>query len=126
MSRAGLTYRSASGEPIRNLGQTTVQFHYGQQRRCGMHFQLAEVDRPLISVARLVDAGNCVVFGPAGGYIAHAATGCRVQLVRGGNVYTLDMHLPPEPAGEGGKSEEEEVAPPEDAPASGFARPERR
>ena len=97
MSRAGLTYRSASGEPIRNLGQQTVEFRDGQQRKCGMHFQLAEVDRPLISVARLVDAGNRTVFGPTGGFIAHAATGRKVQLVRGGNVYTLDMHLPPEP-----------------------------
>ena len=61
-----------------------------------MHFQLAEVDRPLISVARLVDAGNRVVFGPSGGFIAHMAAGRRVELVRGGNVYTLDMHLAPE------------------------------
>ena len=59
-----------------------------------MHFQLAEVDRPLISVARLVDAGNRVVFGPTGGFIAHVATGRKVQLVRDGNVYLLDMRVP--------------------------------
>ena len=95
MSRAGLTNHSASGEPIRNLGQQTVEFHDGQQRRCGMHFQLAEVDRPLISVARRVDAGNRVDFGPMGGHITHLATGRRAQLVRDGNIFTLDMHLPP-------------------------------
>ena len=76
-----------------------------------MHFQLAEVDRPLISVARLVDAGNRVVFGPTGGFIVHVATGRKVQLVRDGNVYTLDMHLTPEPEEEGregsGDAEEE-------------------
>ena len=66
-----------------------------------MRFQLAEVGRPLISVARLVDAGNRVVFGPTGGFIAHVATGRKVQLVRDGNVYTLDMHLTPEPEEEG-------------------------
>ena len=126
MSKAGLTYRSASGEPIKNLGQTTVQFEDGRQRRCGMHFQVAEVDRPLISVVRLVDAGNRVVFGPTGGFIAHVATGRRVQLVRDGNVYTLDMHLPPEPAGEKGQKEVEVTHGPEDAPTAGFARPERR
>ena len=79
MSRAGLTYRSASGDPIRNLGQMSVRFRDGQQRKCGMHFQLAEVDRPLISVARLVDAGNRVVFGPMGGSIVHVAAGRRVE-----------------------------------------------
>ena len=48
-------------------------------------------------------------------------------MVRGGNVYTLDMHLPPEPAGGEGQKEEEEVTRgPEDAPTAGFTRPERR
>ena len=60
MSRAGLSYRSASGGPIKNLGQTTVHFGNGGHRRCVMPFQLAEVERPLISVARLVDAGSKV------------------------------------------------------------------
>ena len=91
-----------------------------------MHFQLAEVGRPLISVARLVDAGNRVVFGPTGGFIAHVATGRRVQLVRDGNVYALEMHLPPE-------EEEKEERPAKDRserdrpekPAPGFARQER-
>ena len=77
MSRAGLSYRSASGEPIKNLGQTTVQFHNGRQQKCGMHFQVAEVDRPLSSVARLVDAGNRVVFGPTGG--GHCSRGGGAQ-----------------------------------------------
>ena len=126
MSRAGLSYRSASGEPIKNLGQTMVQFRDGHQRKCVMPFQLAEVDRPLISVARLVDAGNRVVFGPTGGFIAHVATGRRVQLVRDGNVFTLDMHLPPEPEGEKGQEKAEEAQGPEDAAAPGFARPEGR
>ena len=42
------------------------------------------------------------------------ATGRRVELVRDGNVYTLDMHLAPE------------HDPPEEpeAPAAGFPRPE--
>ena len=101
MSRAGLAYRSASGAPIENFGQQTVAFRDDQQRRCGMHFQVADVDRPLISVARLVDAGNRVVFEPSGGSITHVATGRCVRLTRDGNVYALDMHLPPEPEEEG-------------------------
>ena len=125
MSRAGLSYRSASGEPIKNLGQTMVQFRDGSQRKCAMPFQLAEVDRPLLSVARLVDAGNRVTFGPTGGFIVNVATGRRVQLARDGNVYTLAMHLPPEP--EGVESREAgEAKPAEEAAAPGFARPEGR
>ena len=125
MSRAGLSYRSASGEPINNLGQMMVQFRDGRQRKCAMPFQLAEVDRPLLSVARLVDAGHRVTFGPTGGFITHVASGRRVQLARDGNVYTLAMHLPPEPEGKGGQ-EAGEAKPVGEAPASGFARPEGR
>ena len=46
-------------------------------------------------MARLVGAGNRVVFEPSGGSITHVATGRCVQLLRDGNVYALDMHLPP-------------------------------
>ena len=53
------------------------------------------------------------------------ATGRRVQLVRDGNVYTLAMHLPPEPEGKEGQ-EAEEATPAEEAAAPGFARPEGR
>ena len=125
MSRAGLSYRSASGEPIKNLGQMMVQVRDGRQRKCAMPFQLAEVDRPLLSVARLVDAGNRATFGPTGGFITHVASGRRVQLARDGNVYTLAMHLPPEPEGKEGQ-ETGEAKPVGEAPASGFARPEGR
>ena len=89
-----------------------------------MHFQLAEVDRSLISVARLVDAGNRVVFGPTGGFIFHVATGRKVQLVRGGNASTLGMHLFTRAGGGWGHAEgcpEEQPA-----PAPGFARQDHR
>ena len=93
MSRAGRTHRSASGEPIPNLGQMTVRFSNGEHRRCHVPFQLADVERPLVSVARLVDDGNRVHVGPTGGYIAHLATGRRLPLVREGNSYVLDMEV---------------------------------
>ena len=135
MSRAGLSYRSANGDPIRNLGQTTVQFENGNHRKCVMPFQLAEVERPLISVARLVDAGHRVYFGPTGGFIAHIATGRRLPLTRDGNAYTLEMLLP---RAEGVEEERKEAGSAEGRPhglgqeakasgtlSVGFARQER-
>ena len=119
MSRAGLSDRSASGEPIRNLGQTLVRFRNGEHQRCHVPFQLAEVERPLVSVARLVDAGNQVHVGPSGGGIAHLATGRRLPLVREGNSYILDMEVEEEQELHGADAPEREES-------SGFARQERR
>ena len=45
------------------------------------------------------------------------AAGRRAQLVRDGNVYSLAMHLPPEPAGKESQHEAEETRPSEDASA---------
>ena len=126
MSRAGLTYRSASGEPISNLGQTTVRFSNGEHRRCHVPFQLANVERPLVSVARLVDAGNRVYFGPTGGYIAHLATGRKLPRVREGNSYVLDMEVEEELELHGANAPNHGASAPEREGQSGFVRQERR
>ena len=94
MSASGQSYRAANGAAIRNYGQTTVEFRDNSRKKCGMHFQVADVEKPLVSVAKLVDGGNSVVFTPAGGYIQSLTTQRRIQLVRDGNVYVLDMQLP--------------------------------
>ena len=62
MSRAGRSYRAANGSPIANLGQTVAYFRDGAGRACGIPFQVAKVDRPLISVSRLAEAGCKVTF----------------------------------------------------------------
>ena len=126
MSRAGLTYRSASGEPIPNLGQATVRFSNGEHRRGHAPFQLAEVERPLVSVARLVGAGNRVYFGPAGGYIAHFAAGRRLPLVHEGNSYVLDMEVEEEQELHGANAPDHGANAPEFEGQSGFVRQERR
>ena len=113
MSRAGQTYRAANGAPIANYGKTTVEFRDADGNKCGMHFQVADVERPLVSVAKLADAGNRVVFDDKGGYVENVRSGRRVRLQRDGNVFVLDMHIVQ-------PTEEEE-----DRKATGFARQER-
>jgi hypothetical protein len=68
MSKAGGKNRAANGTRIRNLGQQKVAFTTAEGHKCTMPFQVAEVERPLISVAQLTSAGNRVVLitTPAG------------------------------------------------------------
>ena len=116
MSRAGLSYTSANGGEIPNIGCTTVKFATPAGQRMGIQFQVGEgLTQPLISVAGLVDAGNVVTFDKAGGWIRSLRTGKRIRLPRDGNTFYLDMKVPgsPEEEGRGGA----------DSPAA-FRRPE--
>jgi hypothetical protein len=93
MSRVGGKYRAANGTRIANLGQQKVHFRTAEGHAVGMEFQVAEVERPLISVAQLTSAGNSVVLGETGGSIVNAKTGKTIELVRRGGVYLLMMNM---------------------------------
>ena len=56
-----------------------------------MPYQVAEVERPLISVAQLTSAGHRVVLGETGGQIVHEKSGRTIELVRRGDIYLLMM-----------------------------------
>jgi len=106
MSRAGGRYRAANGTKIRNLGQQLVSFTTAEGHSCSMPFQVAEVERPLISVAHLTAAGNRVELNDAGGCIVNRTTGRAIELTKRGRIYTIEMQVAP-------------------AAASGFPRPGR-
>ena len=94
MSRAGRKYRAANGAPIENMGQTMALFTDALGRPCGLPFQIAAVERPLISVTQLSDSGHETQLGKTGGMIVHTASGRRIPLRRDGGVYTLEMRVP--------------------------------
>ena len=93
MSRAGGKYRAANGARIRNLGQQKVAFSSAEGHQCAMPFQVAEVERPLISVAQLTFAGHRVVLNATGGQIINVKSGKTIELVRRGGVYLLLMSV---------------------------------
>ena len=54
-------------------------------------FQVADVTKPLISVAQLSAAGNTCVFDKHGGRIVNRSSGKQIPLDRIGNSYCLTM-----------------------------------
>ncbi len=90
-SKAGRKYLSASGEVLKNLGEKKVEVFTNEGMPAKATFQVAEVTRPLCSVARVCDQGNVVVFTSSGGYIENER-GQRTQFERTNNVYTLQFH----------------------------------
>ena len=95
MSREGRRYRAANGSPIPNLGQTLAHFWDADGAVCGIPFQVAQVERPLISVSRMAAAGCRVSFEGDAGEILHVASGRRLPLVRRSGVYVLELRVIP-------------------------------
>ena len=98
MQRAGGRYRAANGARIPNLGQQTATFHTPEGHACSLRFQIAGVERPLISVSQLARTGHKVEFGPEEAYIVHRQSGKRIWLQRAGGAYLLRMRVRDEPA----------------------------
>ena len=113
MSRSGQQYRAANGAAIRNLGQAVVRFRDDMGRPCALPAQIAEVEKPLISVRALAEAGNVVTMRADGGEVRHLQSGRTLPLKKVGKVYYLGLTL---------ENEEGAEATPPAAAAADFAR----
>ena len=91
MQRAGGRYRAANGARIPNLGQQLATFRTPEGHGCSLRFQVAGVERPLVSVSQLARTGHRVEFGANDGHSMHVQSGRRIRLQRAGGVYLLRM-----------------------------------
>ena len=99
-SRRGVMYEVANGQRIPNLGEKLfvgASHEEGHLRR--IKAQVCDVSKPLMSVSRLVRAGNTVVFGPEEAYIQDGTTGERLRLEENGGMFTLKMWVQNKAAG---------------------------
>ena len=58
-------------------------------------FQVADVSRPLVSVARLAEAGKACIFGVSGGVIRDLRIGHDTKFEREDGVYVFSIKIPP-------------------------------
>eukprot|EP00959_Pyramimonas_sp_CCMP1952_P327681 6860226-Pyramimonas_sp.AAC.1 len=83
-SRRGIRYRAAGGQMISDLGTRVVNIHAGGSdgSKARVSCSVAEVKKVLLSVAKMVDQGNRVTFGPNEGdnYIENIATGVAIPV----------------------------------------------
>ena len=75
-----------------------------------MHFQVADIHRPLLSLSRAADQGFTSHLDARGGYLEDSLTGERIPIQRRGNLYIMSIWIRGNP----------ESRPPDN---SGFARP---
>jgi len=107
-SKRGQNFHTACGGEIPNEGEKRVPIVTREGRRGMANFQCADVSRPLMSVSRICDQGNCVVFTATGGFVVDKQ-GSRTAFRRANNVYVLDMWTKVEPVVEETKPEKTEA-----------------
>ena len=104
--KKGVKYEVADGTLIPNLGEKTFVAvgENGTLRK--MRVQVCDVNKPLLSVRRVTQAGNRVIFEDSGGWIEDIQTGERLWMQEKDGQYLLKLWVR-----KGGE-----------APATGFRR----
>ena len=92
-SKAGVQYTTADGGRLPNLGEQTVKLTVKDGRQVNATFQVADVTRPILSVARLTESGHQVRFHKNGGSIIHRETGHEIPFVNYRGVYVLEARV---------------------------------
>lgn len=90
-SREGVRYVTANGQTMANRGEKDVKVVTDEGHRRMLKMQVTDVQKPLMSVARICDAGHKVVFAKEGGVIEHEITGQKTRFRRIDNVYRLKV-----------------------------------
>merc|ERR1712163_91820 len=88
-TEAGVMYTAANGDMMPNRGckRVKVTTQKGQLRT--MNMQITDVNRALMSVAKICDAGHTVTFASEGGVIKNKKTGEKTSFRRENNVYRI-------------------------------------
>ncbi len=89
--KRGVEYEVATGVTIPNLGEKwfVAVAEEGQRRK--MKAQVCAVNKALLSVSRMVQAGNHVVFEQNGSYVEDLHSGEKMYMVEKGGMYRLKM-----------------------------------
>jgi len=90
----GMKYTAAGGKPIYNEGVRTVVGEDSEGHKRRVDFQVADVNKPLASLRRIVEKNHRVVLddiGDSHGYIEDKGTGKRTPLYVEHGVYVFDL-----------------------------------
>ena len=90
-SKRGVEYEVANGVRIPNLGEKRFKAVNEDGVERNITAQVCEVSKALLSVKKVVAAGNKVVFEPNQAYIENVATGKKMMMTTNGGMYTLQM-----------------------------------
>jgi hypothetical protein len=86
-------YIMPNGEIVENDGGKHLKVKTAEGEKFIVRTQLTDVRKPLMSVSKVCDEGNRVIFEENGGFIENKKSGQRTNFLREGNVYVLEMDM---------------------------------
>jgi hypothetical protein len=89
--KRGVEYEVANGVTIPNLGEKCFVAVAEEGQRRKMKAQVCAVNKALLSVSRMVQAGNRVVFEQSGSYVEDLHSGEKMYMYEKGGMYMLKM-----------------------------------
>ena len=92
-SRRGQNFTSASKHRLKNLGQQRIMACTEDGEETSVLFQIADVSKPLVSVAAICEKGNRVIFGKSGGIVQNIYSGREIPFYRRNGIYILSLWL---------------------------------
>ena len=91
-SRSGLHYVAANNARLPNQGQSRLKLMSADGVIASILFQIAAINKPLVSVSKLVDEGYEVIFTLAESYILHREIGKKILMKRERGVFIIDAY----------------------------------
>ena len=90
---AGVLYTAANGDTMPNRGCKRVKITTKEGQLRTMNMQVTDVNRALMSVAKICDAGHTVTFTTEGGVIRNNKSGEETKFRRENNVYRMRVKI---------------------------------
>ena len=89
-----MSFKLADGSRSPHLGEKAFNAYTDQGHLRHMVAAVTEVDDALLSLSKVVKAGNRVVFDAGGSYTEHKTTGEVTPLIEQRGLYKLNMWIP--------------------------------
>ena len=90
-SKEGHIYAAVGGKKIRIEGEQHLLAVGSDGSRGYITYKTVEFRRPLVSIAKICERGNRMVFGRGGGYTHHVQSGKRTHFQREISIVVMDM-----------------------------------
>ena len=100
-SKSGEGYIAANNSEIAHYGMRRLKGQSDTYRPMTMVAQVADVKSTLVSVHRLLEAGNRVHFEPKNSYVEHIKSGIRTDIVERNGAFEVGFWVPRTPTTQG-------------------------